>query len=440
MKRVVAMILAGGRGKRMDLLCYGRPKPVLPFAGSLRVIDFSLTNCVHSGISNMAALIDYQRQYMVDYLEEWRLANTGGNSLHILEPRAGSYKGTSDAVYQSLDYLQEHGPEAVLVLAGDHVYKMDYRKMLAYHHRAGADVTVGVIPVPVEEAHRFGMVTLSAEGRIVNFAEKPQRPTSDLASMGIYIFNREVLIEHLKEDSAQPSSPHDFGYAIIPRMVQQNKVFAYRFDGYWRDIGTVEAYYEANMELIRTLPSLSLNGKWPVFTGASGFMLPKLFDQGSIKRSIISPGCVIRGEVENSILSPGVRVEDEAVVRNSIIMANSTIGRHSVVDCCVLDERVNLGEFCYAGFGASLVPGDWDITVLGQGVTVPPGTAIGRNCKIFPGVKPSDFTANLVVSGSIMGRGMSPLGQRRSADEQSQSAPDPFSGGGLSPIPSRCRN
>jgi glucose-1-phosphate adenylyltransferase len=387
MKKTVAMILAGGRGKRMDILCYGRSKPVLPFAGRWRVIDFSLSNCIHSGISDMAALIDHQRQYTAEYLKEWCMVNTGGNGLHILEPKSGSYKGTSDAVYQNLDYLRDCGPEAVLVLAGDHVYKMDYRKMLAFHRQMEADITVGVVTVPIQQAHRFGLVTTDAEGRIIDFVEKPHSPASNLASMGIYVFKTEVLVEHLLEDSAQPASPHDFGYALIPRMVKWNKVFAYKFDGYWRDIGTIETYYEANMELIRPQPSLSLNSGWPIFTGEKVLPLTELSDTVSVKHSIVSRGCIIRGRVENSILSPGVVVEEQAVVRNSIIMANTIIGRHSVVDRCILDEGVNVGKFCYIGFGAGHILSLSDITVLGRDTIVPPGTAVGRNRRVEPGTK-----------------------------------------------------
>jgi glucose-1-phosphate adenylyltransferase len=247
MKNTVAMILAGGRGKRMDILCHGRSKPVLPYAGMWRVIDFSLSNCLHSGISNIAALIDYQRQCTAEYLQEWSTSNTGGSSLHILEPKLDSYKGTSDAVYQNLDYLRDSDPEAVLVLAGDHIYKMDFRKMLDFHQQKKADVTVGVIRVPIQQANRFGITTLDADSRITDFVEKPHHPTSNLASMGIYIFKPEVLIEHLIEDNAQPASLHDFGYALIPQMVMWNKVFAYEFNGYWRDIGTIDSYHEANM-------------------------------------------------------------------------------------------------------------------------------------------------------------------------------------------------
>jgi len=387
MNKTVAMILAGGRGKRMDILCHGRSKPVLPFAGRWRVIDFSLSNCVHSGIINMAALIDYQREYTAEYLKEWRKTHTGGNSLHILEPKSGSYKGTSDAVYQNLDYLRDCDPKAVLILAGDHVYRMDYRKILAFHQEMEADVTIGVIPVPIQQANRFGIVTTDADCRITDFVEKPHCPTSNLASMGIYVFKTEVLADHLKRDSAEPVSPHDFGYALIPRMVKWNRVFAYKFDGYWRDIGTIETYYEANMELTSAAPSFNLDGSWPILTGDTSLSPTVLSNKGGMRHNIVSTGCDIRGSVENSILSPGVVIEERAVVRNSIIMANAVIGRHSVVDRCILDEGVNIDKFCYIGFGSGLSRSSSDITVLGRDTIVPPGTAVVRNRRVEPGTR-----------------------------------------------------
>ncbi len=285
---------------------------------------------------------------------------------------------------------------------------MDYRQMLAFHEQVNADVTMGVVSVPIERAHRFGTVTADTEGRIVDFVEKPRIPQSNLVSMGIYVFNKEVLAQRLIEDAAQPGSSHDFGYAIIPRMVNGDKVLAYKFNGFWQDIGTTEAYYEASMELIRQRPSFSLNGGWPVFTEYDSLPPPKRTRQGSIENSLVSPGCVIKGHVENSILSPGVHIEEQAVVRNSVIMTNVFVGYHSVVDRCILDEGVNIGKLCHIGFGDTLIPGNWDITVLGKGVTVPPYTDIGRNCKILPHVRPTDFTANVVPSGVVVSQ-RSPL-------------------------------
>jgi glucose-1-phosphate adenylyltransferase len=383
MKRILAMILAGGQGKRMDILCHFRPKSILPFAGRFRVIDFSLSNCVHSGISDIAVLVDHQRQYMSEYLSKWKQVNGDSANLHILEPRAGSYQGTADAVYQNFDYIQTHNPDTVLVLAADHVYRINYREMLALHERTGADVTVGAVSVPIEQASRFGIITSDAQGMITDFVEKPQTAMSNLASMGIYVFKRQVLLEHLTEDSRQQSLPHDFGQNVIPRMVRQNKVFAYRFEGYWQDIGTVEAYYEANMKLVRELPSISLNGNWPIMTSDYSPLPPKIINSGNIRNSLVSAGCVVRGKVENSILSHDVTVEERAVVRNSVIMANTVISMHSVVERSILDEHVNVGEFCYIGFGASPIQGDKDITVLGKRVAIPAHSAVYGNCNII---------------------------------------------------------
>jgi glucose-1-phosphate adenylyltransferase len=396
MERALAMVLAGGRGKRMDILCNEKPKPALPFAGSFRVIDFSLSNCVHSQIRRFAVLVDYQRSNIANYLRRWRLVNAGYNEVHVLEPKIGSYLGTADAIYQNLDYLEEYEPEDVLLLAGDHIYKMDYRHMLAWHKQINADVTIGVINVLAEQTHRFGIVTTDSEGKIVDFAEKPAIPQSGLASMGIYIFKRQVLVQRLIEDAAQSDSLHDFGYSIVPGMIKRDRVFAYRFNGYWQDIGTIEAYYQANMELTSRMPSFSLDGSWPILTGNSTLPPPKLSHQGSIRNSLISPGCVIQGCVENSILSPNVWIDEQATVRNSVIMANTFIGYHSVVENTIVDESVNIGKHCYIGVGETPTPIEGELTVLGKDATVPAYTAIRRNCKILPRTGSDDFISNAV--------------------------------------------
>ncbi|OGO19525.1 MAG: hypothetical protein A2144_07850 [Chloroflexi bacterium RBG_16_50_9] len=403
MEKLAAMILAGGRGKRMGFLSQERPKPALPFAGRFRIIDFTLSNCIHSHIDNIALLLDYQRSHMANYLDRWNVANVPFSNFHILEPGAGSYKGTADAIYQNLAHLQKYGPDRILILAGDHVYKMDYRRMLAFHEQMNADVTVGVVQVPIEQAHRFGTVIIDAAGRIQDFVEKARVPTSNLASMGIYVFNEDILVKRLTDDAANPDSLHDFGYAILPAMVKkyEDRVYAFKFEGYWQDIGTIEAYYAANMELTHEKPSFSLNGSWPVFT-EDQTKLNGLSQQGIIQNSIVSPGCVVKGRVENSILSPGVRIEEEAVVVNSVLMENVCIGYHSVVDHCVLDEEVNVGKFCYVGFRTTPTSGEYGITVLGKGATVPNYVAIGRNCKIMPYVQPTDFVSPVVNSESVV--------------------------------------
>ncbi len=402
MSKVMAVILAGGQGKRMDILCQTRPKPVLPFAGRFRVIDLGLSNCIHSQVTDIAVLVDYQRENMTRYLKDWRAANGSNSNLRILPPGVGSYAGTAGAVYQNLSYLEKQEGDKVLILAGDHVYKMDYRKMIAFHQMMNADVTVGVVRVPIEETHRFGTVMVDAENRIKEFKEKSPTSQSTMASMGIYIFNKELLTRRLSEDAREPDSLHDFGYSILPRIVNIDRVFAYEFKGYWHDIGTVEAYYEANMELLMPQPRFTLDSDWPILNDSSILPVYRASKEGGIVNSLISPGCVIKGRVENSVLSPGVHVAEQAIVRNSVLMADTSIGYHSVVDRCILDERVNLGNYCYAGFGTGLFPGTPGITVLGNDVTVPDRTAIGRKCKVVPGLGPAAFVSRLLPSGTML--------------------------------------
>jgi glucose-1-phosphate adenylyltransferase len=399
-KKELALILAGGRGKRMDVLCDLRSKPSLPFGGNFRVIDFTMSNCVHSGIGDIGVMVDYQRDHLADYLSRWHLNNGNAARLHILPPHNGSYRGTADAVFQNIDYLKGRGADTVLVLSGDHVYKMDYRPMMAFHQQKHADVTLGVARVPVEEAHRFGMVTVDVSGRITEFREKSSMARSNLASMGVYIFNLDRLARRLREDAGEALSLHDFGYNILPRMVRKDRTFVYEFKDYWLDVGTVKTYYEANMELLGTRPPFSLDGHWPVLGETPAPVAGKELRESGIVNSLVSPGCVIRGRVENSVLSPGVTVSPQALVRNSIIMEGASIGYHSVVEGCILDERVNIGNFCYIGFGAGLRPECDQITVLGQDVNVPDRTAIGRQCRVRPGLGPDAFPTRLVPSGT----------------------------------------
>jgi glucose-1-phosphate adenylyltransferase len=303
-------------------------------------------------------------------------------------------------VYQHTHYIEECGSELILILAADHIYKMDYGKMLDFHQEADADVTVGVTSVPIMEAHRFGITSRDVEGRIVDFAEKPEIPQSNLASMGIYTFSKQALLDRLKEDAAELSSPHDFGHAIIPRMIEKDNVFAYRFNGYWRDIGNIRAYYTANMDLTCQTPSFCIDDNGPVSTMDDNTIPPKI--SGEVRQSIISPGCVIKGQVVSSVLSPGVWVEEKAMVKDSLIMSSTFVGRHSVIDHCILDEQVSIGKFCYIGFGTSPVLGDWDITVVGKNTTVPSYTAIGHGCKVLPNTGLADFTTRAIPPDSVV--------------------------------------
>jgi glucose-1-phosphate adenylyltransferase len=402
MLNTTAMILAGGRGTRMDMFCHHRPKPTLPFGGKYRVIDFTLSNCLNSCIKNIAVLVDYQRSSMTEYLNKWSSANNRMENLSVLQPENGSYIGTSDAVYQNLDYLKQAKSERVLILAGDHIYKMDYRKMLDFHESMKAGVTVGIIRIPIKQANRFGTVDIDSEGRITDFVEKSSNPQSDLASMGIYIFDNDILTRYLTEDAKDKNSPHDFGYAILPGIVKKERVFGYEFKDYWQDIGTIEAYYEANMELLKADSRFRLDQDWPIFTSFNSPPITTKSENGRIVNSLISPGCVVKGYVENSVLSPGVFVGEYAQIINSVIMDNGNIGHYSIVDRCILDEGVNVGKFCYLGFGSTPQSGVWDITLLGKEVSIPPQTTIGRRCKVLPGLKMKAADSSLIASGTVL--------------------------------------
>lgn len=400
--RATGLVLAGGRGKRMGVLCHSRPKPALPYAGGYRVVDFALSNCIHSGIRDIAALVDHRRSEMTRYLRRWFSANLQTGAYSILQPRSECYSGTADAVYQNLDYIDGRAADAVIILAADHVYHMDYRPLLAFHVQKGADATVAVTRVALEQTHRFGTVTTDADGRISEFMEKSTKPASDMASMGIYVFNPRVLAEFLAGDATDESSTHDFGFSLLPELLRKGKLFAYEFRGYWRDIGTVEAYYDSHMDLLGDAPSFAVHGAWPVlgerktgprqFTGACG----------NIVNSLIGAGCRIDGYVENSVLWPGVRVEKRAEVHNSIVMSNTRVGYHSVVHESILDERVSIPEFCLVGSGSGPVPIDRRTTVLGTGVTLHEHSAIGSGCVIAHRTRPKSFPGKALYSGNVI--------------------------------------
>jgi glucose-1-phosphate adenylyltransferase len=402
MTRIVSMILAGGKGKRMDLLCYNRPKPVLPFAGAFKVIDFALSNCVHSNVASISVLVDHQKEFLAEYLKTWERNNARSTAFQVLEPGCGSYRGTADAIYQNINYVKTQDPDALLVLAGDHVYRMDYGKMAAFHESKGADITIGAVTVPLDQARRFGTIMARENGQIIGFEEKPLNPLSNLVSMGIYIFKWKVLQDYLEQDSRLPNSSHDFGYSIIPEIIKNGRAFAYKFDGYWQDIGTVDAYYNANMELISVMPMLGMNDRWPILNSDFSLLPPKVQNSDNIKYSVISPGCVVKGSVENSILGPGVKVAEQCRIKNSIVLSNSTIGRCTIVDRCIIDEDVNIKEFCYIGFGAARNSNSMGITVLGKGAVVPQGTAIGHSSKVLPDVQPVDFNARTLPARSVV--------------------------------------
>ena len=412
MRTVVALVLAGGQGERLSVLSRERAKPAVPFAGKYRIIDFTLSNCVNSGIYDVAVLTQYRPHSLNDHIgigRPWDLDRTH-RGVRLLQPflgRSGSdwYRGTADAVYQNLPFATTRRDDLVLVLSGDHVYRMDYRAMLEFHEANEADVTVGVVEVPIEEASRYGTLIVDGENRVVSFDEKPKEPRSNLISMGIYVFEHELLEARLDED-AQAQTTHDFGHDIIPSMVDRDRVFAYRFDGYWRDVGTVESYWEANMGLLDDPPEFDLyDPDWVIHTRSEERPPARVLAEARVSRSLVSHGCTIYGTVQRSVLSPGVVVGPGALVRDSILMTDTVIGADAVIERSILDKEVWVGRGAVVGYGDATVVNKLEpqrlnagITIVGKRARIPSGLHVGRNCMIDGGVVDSDFKGRTTIA------------------------------------------
>jgi len=354
-KECIAMLLAGGRGSRLKSLTEQVAKPAVTFGGKYRIIDFPLTNCVRSGIDTVGVMTQYQPLLLHEYIgkgQHWDLDLLHGG-VSILPPHSkpGStawYSGTANAVYQNQNFIESFAPEYVLVLAADHVYKMNYKTMLDYHKSMNADCTIAVIEVPIKDANRFGILNTAPDDSVVEFEEKPEKPKNNLASMGIYIFNWRTLKEYLNADENDKSSSHDFGGDVLPSMLRDGlRLFAYRFDGYWKDVGTEESLWQANMDL---LDDLHLGFEdWHILSRSEGRPPHFVSPTGHIKNTLITEGCEIYGSVENSILSVGVVVEEGAIVKDSVIMENARICKNAVVNYSILDEETVVSEDSIAG-------------------------------------------------------------------------------------------
>lgn len=405
---VVAMIMAGGAGTRLTVLSERRAKPSVPFAGKYRIIDFTLSNCVNSDIFNVAVLTQYRPHSLNEHIgigRPWDLDRATGG-VRLLQPyQSGGgtqvwYRGTADAVLQNLDYVHELRADRVLVLGGDHIYKMDYSKMLRFHNEQRADLTVAVMEVPLEETDRFGIMAVDEDARITAFYEKPKdRDKGTLASMGIYVFNTDILEEQLHLGTAVHADL-DFGKHVIPSMIADFRVFAYRFDGYWVDVGTIDSYWQTSMDLLDPNSKLNLyDTSWPLLTRSLERPPVKLGPQARVARSLLSNGCVVRGQVEESVLSPGVYVSPGAVVRKSVVMNDTWIGPGAVVDRMVVDKEVVIGSGALIGFGDDLdVPNRQmpdklyaGISVIGKGAHLPPNLRLGRNVLVNAGRDEEDF-------------------------------------------------
>ena len=435
MKSILAVILAGGEGERLSILSGVRAKPAVPFGGKYRIIDFTLSNCVNSDVDNIVVLTQYNPRSLNDHIgagRPWDLDRTSGG-IRLLQPYIARgrpnewYRGTADAVLRNIEVVRQAPGDTVLILAGDHIYKMDYQPFLAAHRRHRADVTIAVRTVPMEDAHRFGIVTLDESDRVIDWQEKPRLPKSNLVSMGIYVFSKRALLRWLDEART------DFGAHVIPAMLEGGaRAFGYRFDGYWQDVGTIESYWQANMDLLDERPELDLyDTGWLIHTRSEERAPAKIGPTASVHRSMISHGCVIYGTVEHSVLSPGVRVDVGAVVRDSIVMFDCVIRAGAVVDRAILDKQVSVGPNTVVGEGRDLTIANRQeptrlntgITVIGKRAVIPRGVRLGRNVKIAEGVRASDFRTRAVPSGQTVERKKESVDRAGPAATPGSSAP-----------------
>ncbi|EOS39063.1 glucose-1-phosphate adenylyltransferase [Lachnospiraceae bacterium 29-91] len=414
-KEMIAMLLAGGQGSRLGVLTAKVAKPAVSFGGKYRIIDFPLSNCINSGVDTVGVLTQYQPLRLNTHIGigiPWDLdRNIGGVS--ILPPYEKSvnsewYTGTANAIYQNLDYMESYHPDYVLILSGDHIYKMDYEVMLAAHKANKADVTIAAMPVPMEEAGRFGILVTDKEGQISRFEEKPEKPSSNLASMGIYIFSWPVLKEALIRLSSQPNC--DFGKHIIPYCGAKGmRMFAYEYNGYWKDVGTLSSYWEANMELIDIIPEFNLYEEfWKIYTNCMNLPPQYISPEGVVDKCIISNGSEICGEVHSSVLGAGVSVGKGSVIRDSIIMRDVVIGEDCVIEKAIIAENTEIGSNVVIGVGSD-VPNrvrpdiyNGGLVTIGENSRIPSGVQIGRNTAVSGVTAAADYLNGILESGETL--------------------------------------
>jgi glucose-1-phosphate adenylyltransferase len=420
-KEMIAMLLAGGQGSRLGVLTDNVAKPAVSFGGKYRIIDFPLSNCINSGIDTVGVLTQYRPLRLNTHIGigiPWDLdRNVGG--VTVLPPYEKStntdwYTGTANAIFQNLEYMEQYNPDYVLILSGDHIYKMDYEVMLDYHKASKADVTIAVMPVPMEEAPRFGIIVADDNGKITEFQEKPEHPKSNLASMGIYIFSWPVLRDSLI--ALKDQSGLDFGMHVLPYCREGGKrLFAYEFNGYWKDVGTLGSYWQANMELIDVIPEFNLYEEfWKIYT--RGDIIPPDYISSSavVDKCIIGEGSEIYGEVHSSVIGPGVRIEEGAVVRDSIVMQDSFIGKGTQVDHAVIAQSVAVGDHCVVGCGDD-APNVYNpkvysfgLVTIGENSIIPGGVRIGRNTAIIGETDLADYQNGELPSGGAIIKSQAP--------------------------------
>jgi glucose-1-phosphate adenylyltransferase len=431
-----AVILAGGAGERLSVLSHHRAKPAVPFGGKYRIVDFALSNCVNSGIDDVLVLTQYSPRSLIDHIgvgQPWDLDRRHGGGIHVLQPYlsrtdpVGWYAGSADAVRRNLDVVLARDPSLVVLLAGDHVYKMDYRPFIETHLAQAADLTIAVLDVQPEEASRMGIPTIDEAGRIVGWEEKPEHPLGTLASMGVYVFSTTALRTWLTPGR------DDFGKDVVPDMLAAGaRVFAHRFEGYWRDVGTVDAFWRANLDLVALVPPLDLfDPDWLIHTRSEERSPAKTGPFAQVRHSLVSHGCIINGTVENSVLSPGVRVYEGASVRDSVIMLDAQIAPGAVVQGAVVDKRARIGARAVVGGGDDhWVPNIEEpdrlftgITVVGKRAVVPPDARLGRNVRVDPDVIEEDWPGLSAPSGTTIHRRSAPP-----EEPDAETAPPPRAG------------
>jgi len=414
-KEMIAMLLAGGQGSRLGVLTEKVAKPAVAFGGKYRIIDFPLSNCINSGIDTVGVLTQYQPLRLNTHIGigiPWDLdKNVGGVTVLPPYEKSGNsdwYTGTANAIFQNMAYMETYNPDYVLILSGDHIYKMDYEVMLDYHKANKADVTIACMPVPIEEASRFGVMITDGNGRITEFEEKPEHPRSNLASMGIYIFSWPALKESLLALKDQPNC--DFGKHILPYCRDNGKsLYAYEFNGYWKDVGTLGSYWEANMELIDIIPEFNLYEEfWKIYTKGDIIRPQYISSEAVVDRSIISDGAEIYGEVHNSVIGAGVTIKKGAVIRDSIIMKESVIGEGAQVDKSIIAENVTVGENVVMGVGEEapnvLKPAvyGFGLVTIAENTVIPSNVKIGKNTAISGETTLEDYPDGELVSGGAI--------------------------------------
>ena len=398
----LAMLLAGGQGSRLGILTKNIAKPAVPYGGKYRIIDFPLSNCINSGIETVGVLTQYQPLELNDYIgngSAWDLDRVRGG-VHILSPYQqikGTqwYKGTANAIYQNINFIDRYNPEYVAVLSGDHIYKMDYSKMLAYHKEKNAACTIAMLEVPWEEASRFGLMFVNDDGSISEFEEKPKNPKSNKASMGVYIFTWSVLRKYLIDDENNPSSGNDFGHDVIPAMHNAGeRLFAYQFDGYWKDVGTIDSLWEANLDLLNPKVDLDLSdNSWKIYSKTTAAPPHFISDKAAVENSMIAEGCEIDGEVDYSILFSNVTVEKGATVRYSIVMPGTVIRSGALVEYSIVAENAVIDENAHVGndpVSMSNAYDDWGIAVVGEKVHIGKNAAVAAKTMVDEDVKEAE--------------------------------------------------